>query len=187
VIVQSCLHNLAKIVVERQSQPTSSSLLALEPRQIARKPRGRTVLPAVAYYAKDLRAALNRQTYPSNMLVMASNRAPSEVTRSVCLQLPTFHCPRLSAHLSPVFSPAAFHIRSRRMLNRSSDDLICRSHVGRYRPFSSQPPSLSCLIDIGGHSLPILCCYIQWISALRSQIRAADDAVDVHLVVLQAD
>jgi hypothetical protein len=45
---------------------------------------------------------------------------------------------RLPAHLSLVFSLAAFCIRSCRMLNRSSNDPICRSHVGRYRPFSSQ-------------------------------------------------
>ena len=35
------------------------SLLALEPRQIAIKPPGRTVLPAAVYCAKDSRAALN--------------------------------------------------------------------------------------------------------------------------------
>jgi hypothetical protein len=46
--------------------------------------------------------------------------------------------PHLPAHLSLVFSLAAFRIRSHRMLNRSSDNPICRSHVGRYRPFSSQ-------------------------------------------------
>jgi hypothetical protein len=37
-IGQSCLHSPANIVVERQSQPTGSSLSAPEPRQIARKP-----------------------------------------------------------------------------------------------------------------------------------------------------
>ena len=60
VIGQSCLHSPAKIVVKRQSQPTGSSLSALKPRQIARKRRGRTVLLAAAYCAKDPRAALNR-------------------------------------------------------------------------------------------------------------------------------
>jgi hypothetical protein len=38
------------------------------------------------------------------------------------------------------------------------------------------PPSLSCSIDIGGYSPQILCCYVEWISALASQIRAADNA-----------
>ena len=75
MIGQSCLHSPAKIVVERQSQPMGSSLLALELRQIARKPRGRIVLLAVARCAKDPHAALN----PSNMLLMALDRAPSEV------------------------------------------------------------------------------------------------------------
>src|SRR6202030_56306 len=91
------------------------------------------VLPVAAYYAKDPCAALNRQTHPSNMPLMALDRAPSEVTRSVYLQSPTSPCP-----LVPVFSLAAFRIQSRRMLNRSSNDPICRSHVGRYRPFLSQ-------------------------------------------------
>jgi hypothetical protein len=138
VIGQSCLHSPAKIVVERQSQPTGSSLSVLELRQIARKPCRRTVLLAAAYCAKDPRAALNRQTHPSNMPLMALDRAPSEVTRSVCLQSPTSPC-----------SPAAFRIRSCRMLNGSSNDPICRSHVGRYRPFSSQIS-----LDQGGRLLP---------------------------------
>jgi hypothetical protein len=119
VIGQSCLHSPAKIVVERQSQPTGSSLLALEPRQIARKPCGRdvvhAVLPAAAYCAKDPHAALNRQT-PSFQYAVALDRAPSEVTRSACL--------RVIAHVSlptchPVFSLAAFRIRSAKMLNKS--------------------------------------------------------------------
>jgi hypothetical protein len=96
MIGQSCLHSPAKIVVERQSQPTGSSLSALEPRQIARKPRGRSVLLAVAYCAKDPRAALN----PSNMPLMALDRAPSEVIRSVCLQSPTSPCPLVPSFLN---------------------------------------------------------------------------------------
>jgi hypothetical protein len=72
--------------------------------------------------------------HPSNMPLMALDRAPSEVTRSVCLQSPTSPCPLVPSF----FSPAVFRIRSCRMLNRSSDDPIRRSHVGRYRLFSSQ-------------------------------------------------
>jgi hypothetical protein len=60
VISKSCLRGLGSIVVERRSQLRGSSLSALEPRQIARKPRGRTALPAAACCAKDPRAALNR-------------------------------------------------------------------------------------------------------------------------------
>jgi hypothetical protein len=132
VIGQSCLHSPAKIVVERQSQPTGSSLSALEPRQIVRKPRGRTVLPAAAYCAKDPRAALNRQTHPSNMPLMAPDRAPSEVTQSVCLQSPT----------SPfVFGPAGCSTKAL--------TIHCRSHVGKYRPFLSQIS-----LDQGGRLLP---------------------------------
>ena len=100
MIGQSCLHSPAKTAVERQSQPMGSSLLALEPRQIVRKPRGRTVLPAAAYCAKDPCAALNRQTHPSNMPLIALDRAPSEVTRSVCLQSPTSPCPLVPSFLT---------------------------------------------------------------------------------------
>jgi len=133
VIGQSCLHSPAKIVVERQSQPTCSSLSALEPRQIARKSRGRTILPAAVFYAKDPRAALSRQTHPSNMQLMAPDRASSEVTRSPCLQSPTSPC-----RLVPSLLAGSVSYSVRRRLNRSSDDPICRSHVGRYQPFSSQ-------------------------------------------------
>jgi hypothetical protein len=66
--------------------------------------------------------------------------------------LPACNRPRLPAHLSLVFSPAAFRIRSRRMLNRSSDDPICHSHVGRYRPFS-----LQISLDQGARLLPPNC------------------------------
>jgi hypothetical protein len=116
MISQSCLHNPA-----------------LDPRQIARKPHRQTVLPAAVYCAKDPCAAFNRQTHPSNMPLIALDRTPSKVIRSICLQSPTSLC-----LLVPSFSPAAFHIQSYRMLNRSSNDPICHSHIGRYRPFLSQ-------------------------------------------------
>jgi hypothetical protein len=96
MIGQSCLHSPAKIVVERQSQLIGSSLSALELRQIARKPCGRIVLLAVAYCAKDPCAALN----PSNMLLMALDRAPSKVIQSVCLQSPTSPCPLVLGFLT---------------------------------------------------------------------------------------
>ena len=67
------------------------------------------------------------------MLLITLDRAPSKVTRFAYLQSPTSPCPLVSS-----FSLAAFRIRSCRMLNRSSNDPICRSHVGRYQPFSSQ-------------------------------------------------
>jgi hypothetical protein len=132
MIGQSCLHSPAKTVVERQSQPTGSSLSAPEPRQIARKPRGRTVLLAVTYYAKDPCAALN----PSNMPLMALDRAPSKVIQSICLQSPTSPCPLVPSSLTSGVSYSVC-----RMLNKSfggSNPAICHSHVGRYRPFSSQ-------------------------------------------------
>ena len=119
-------------MVERQSQPTGSSLSALEPRQIARKPRRRTVLPAAAYCAKDPRAALNRQTHPSNMPLMAPDRAPSEVTRSVCLQSPTSPCPLVPSFLT---SSVLYLVLqdAQQKLRRSN-----LSQPRRYRPFSSQ-------------------------------------------------
>jgi hypothetical protein len=120
VIGQSCLHSPAKIVVERQSQPTGSSLSALEPRQTVRKPRERTVLPAAAYCAKDPRAALNRQTHTSNMPLMAPDRAPSEVTRSVCLQSPTSPCPLVLSFLTGGVSYSVLQDAQ-----QSSDDPIC--------------------------------------------------------------
>jgi hypothetical protein len=79
-------------VVKRQSQLTGSFLSVLELRQIARKPRGQTVLPAAVYCAKDPCAALNYQTYPSNMLLIALDRASSKVTQSVYLKLPVSPC-----------------------------------------------------------------------------------------------
>jgi len=111
-------------------------------------------------------------THPSDMQRLRIELLPRSHDLPACN-----YCPHI-----PVFSPAAFCTRSCRMLNRSSNNPVCRSHVGRYRPFSSQPLSLSCSIDISGHSSPILCYYIELISALTSQIMAADDAVDIHLV-----
>jgi hypothetical protein len=89
------------------------------------------VLLAAACYAQDLRAALSRQT-PSFQYSMAPDRAPSEVTRSAC------NGPRLLPHARGVSCSFG------RMLNRSFDDatvmqiVICDSHAGRNRPFSSQ-------------------------------------------------
>jgi hypothetical protein len=49
------------------------------------------------------------------------------------------------------------------------------------------PPSsaffTSCLINIGGYSPLILCCYVKWILALMSQIRVVNDAVNIYLVI----
>ena len=157
MIGQSCLHSLAKIVVERQSQPMGSSLSALEPRQIARKPRGRTVLPAAAYCAKDPRAALNRQTHPSNMPLMALDRAPSEVTRSVCLQSPTSPCPLVPSFLTGGVSYSVLQ-------DAQQSSIQFRSHVGRYRPFSSQ------ISQIKGRLLPEPNCAGSY-GARRSQPR----------------
>jgi hypothetical protein len=138
VIGQSLLHSPAKIVVERQSQLTGSSLSALEPRQIERKLYRRTVLLAAAYSAKDLRTALNRHTHPSNMPLMATHRAPSEVTRSA--GLPACNRLRPPAHLSQfshrqrfVFGPQDAQQKLQRI-----QSAICHSRVGRYQPFSSQ-------------------------------------------------
>jgi hypothetical protein len=100
VISQSCLHSPAKIVVERQSQLTGFSLSALEPRQITRKPCRQTVLLAAVYCAKDPCTSLNCQTHPSNIPLMALDRAPSEVTQSVCLQSSTSPCSLVPSFLT---------------------------------------------------------------------------------------
>jgi hypothetical protein len=98
-----------------KSQLTGSSLSALEPRQIARKPCRRTVLPAAAYCAEDPRATLNRQTHPSNMQWPRIELLPRSHDLLACLHVIAY----VSLPTCPSFLTGGVSYSVRRMLNRS--------------------------------------------------------------------
>jgi hypothetical protein len=84
------------------------------------------------------RAALNCQTDPSNMPLMALDRAPSKVTRSVCLQPPTSPCPLVPSFLAAGVSYSVLQDAQQKL---------------RYQPFS-----LQISLDQGGRLLLEINC-----------------------------
>ena len=112
-------------------------------------------LPPAVCRVDDLHAALKRHTSSFHLQQdRGSSHIQGQTTLLACnrprLPWPEFLgftddremvCLHVIAHLSPSFLTGGVSYSVRKMLNRSfggSNLPICHSHVGRYRPFSSQ-------------------------------------------------
>jgi hypothetical protein len=99
VIGQSCLHSLAKIVVERQSQPTVPLYQRLNQGKSQESLVGG---PSCQQQRTVLRILVQPSIIRPILLIChkSPDRAPSKVTRSVCLQSLTSPCPLVPSFLT---------------------------------------------------------------------------------------